>query len=293
MLKRFTEAERRESTQNNKKLMLAQNRKDDEFYTPPELVRAIYEEFKEELRGQVVLFPADPEWSEFWKVAVDMFHDIGFKKIIATHYEEPRSYMLEWSGETMKDGEGAVLKVNMKKTPLEGNGDFRSEEVSNIRDMADVIVTNPPFSLFRDFFEWAKCRDYIIIGSNLACAYACVLPEIINGACYYGGKSSNWTDGTNIKAVISYIYNSYRRADVVIPREAPHDYIDGTDVLHVPRLQDMPENYDGWMAVPITFFEIYDRDAWEISEKMKGAKVNGKALFTRLKVRRKQGLTNK
>lgn len=290
MLKRFTEKTPSENLVNNTKLMLAQTKKDDEFYTPEKLVRMIFSEFTEELRGQVVLFPADPEWSQFWQVAVEMFHDIGFKKIIATHYEEPRSYMLEWSGETMKDGEGEELKVNMKKTQLQGNGDFRSEEVTAIKDGVDVVITNPPFSLFRCFFNWVQGKNYIIIGSNLACAYKDVLPRIIAGECFYGGKSANWLKGEGVKIQTSYIYNSYKRTELVMPRDFEYVFIDGTDVLNINRMQDIPEEYDGWMAVPITFFEIYDPAEWIMEGKMKGAKINGKDIFTRFKVKRKRDI---
>lgn len=128
----------------NKNLHTARKARNDEFYTQYTDIENECKYYIEHFRNQWVYLPCDTEESNFWKYFVDHFHEYGLKRLTATHIEldGSSSYRLDYDGsETVK-------------TPLEGNGDFRSEECTKIKDEADMVVTNPPFSLAREFFYW-------------------------------------------------------------------------------------------------------------------------------------------
>jgi hypothetical protein len=114
----------------------------------------------------------DPEESHFWKYFSENFEFLGLKKLIATHYQaEKPSYKLEISRDMNNDGK--INKLDTIKTPLKQNGDFRSPECIEILHEADIVVTNPPFSLFREYvaqlFEYRK--NFLIIGNQNAITY--------------------------------------------------------------------------------------------------------------------------
>lgn len=137
----------------NKNLTAAKKAKNDEFYTTKNTIEAELGanlSYRKSFEGKTVLMNCDdPEWSEFWKFFVRYFHVFKLKKIISTHYnaDGSPSYKLEWDGTMVGD-----QIVNMIKTPLEGNGDFASPECIALLEEADIIVTNPPFSIAREKF---------------------------------------------------------------------------------------------------------------------------------------------
>lgn len=127
------------------KIRRARDRKVDEFYTRVEDIEKEMEFHKDQLRGRIIYCPCDDyRWSNFKKYFYDHFKDLGIKKLICTNYDlGDGAYRYEY------DGEKETV------TELEGNGDFRSEECTAIKDMPDiVVVTNPPFSLVRYFVDW-------------------------------------------------------------------------------------------------------------------------------------------
>ena len=124
----------------------AKKAKNDEFYTDYKDIAAEMELFMEELKGKRVYCPCDDYWSNFWKYFVGNFEKHQLKHLTATHIEfnKEHSYRLDYDGK------------EITQTPLEGNGDFRSEECTKIKDECDIVITNPPFSLFREFYLWLK-----------------------------------------------------------------------------------------------------------------------------------------
>lgn len=132
-------------------LSKAKQVKDDEYYTSYKDIEAQMELYMEELKDKWVYCPCDDDWSNFWKYFVDNFEKHQLKHLTATHIEfnKPNSYRLDYDGKTIT------------KTSLEGNGDFRSIECCKIRDECDIVVTNPPFSLFRDFYKWLKGENFL------------------------------------------------------------------------------------------------------------------------------------
>lgn len=131
----------------NDNLHKAKDAKNDEFYTRIEDVAEELRHYKKHFAGKVVLCNCDdPTWSAFWRYFHLNFAELGLKKLISTHYDrtEP-TYKMEYEGGDDNDVEIGV------RTPLEGNGDFRSQECLNLLDECDIVVTNPPFSLARTY----------------------------------------------------------------------------------------------------------------------------------------------
>lgn len=202
----------------NKVLDSAKIVKNDEFYTRYEDIEKEIENYIEYnpdvFMDKTILLPCDDyEWSNFTKYFVDNFERFGLKKLISTSYAKSVGnhdmYGKLFVMTSSKDGSGQVDKFS---SYLEGDGDFRSEEVTAFCDEADIIVTNPPFSLFREFLTWimeAK-KKFIIIGNVNAITYKEVFPLIKNNEVWLG------TTGPKkfiVPSVITERKNTYIRED--------------------------------------------------------------------------------
>lgn len=136
-------------TKNNSNLHNAKRAKNDEFYTRLEDIENECQHYVEHFKDQWIYLPCDDEKSNFWKYFVEHFYEFKLRHLTATHINfEGQSYRLDFDG------------TETTKTPLQGNGDFRSEECSQIRDDADLICTNPPFSLLRSFIYWIQGGNF-------------------------------------------------------------------------------------------------------------------------------------
>ena len=201
----------------------AKNAKNDEFYTQysdiEKEMNAYYEYNKDVFRNKVILLPCDdPEWSNFTKYFAANFERFGLKKLISTSYAYSAGSKLLTSIEKdspkfspekhEKNGKVFVLEKDVDNTKridfndiqfdyLEGDGDFRSDEIKALRDEADIIITNPPFSLFREFLAWilAAKKQFIIIGNLNTVANKEIFPMFKNnelwlGATYFNGGAA-------------------------------------------------------------------------------------------------------
>lgn len=209
----------------NENLSSAKRAKNDEFYTQyHDIEKEInaYLEFNADVfRGKTVLLPCDdPEWSNFTRFFAQKFQDLGLKKLISTSYapnSKPKEVpyqptLFEMENEKFdevktqangkiftltqdKTGDGVINVEDLEWTYLEGDGDFRSDEIIKLRDQADIIITNPPFSLFREFLNWigeAK-KEFVIIGNMNAITYREVFPLIRDNKMWLGA-TGNGTD---------------------------------------------------------------------------------------------------
>ena len=202
----------------NQNLSNAKTAKNDEFYTQYHdievEVNAYLEYDKDVFRGKTVLLPCDdPEWSNFTKFFAQKFQTLGLKKLISTSYApeskkykygyQPSLFEAEDSRfdaaktlthgkifvlERDKTGDGRIDYQDIEWTYLECDGDFRSKEVCKLRDEADIIVTNPPFSLFREFLTWIMEAEkkFLIIGNMNAITYKEVFPRIKDNQIWLG-----------------------------------------------------------------------------------------------------------
>lgn len=202
----------------NKDLANAKNAKKDEFYTQfYDIEREVecYLDYNPDVfRGKSALLPCDdPEWSNFTRYFAQNFDRLGLRRLVSTSYaieskqfkvslqtslfeEQSPQYDADKSKthgkifilDSDKTGDGRVDLDDLKWQYLDGDGDFRSDEVRRLRDEADIIVTNPPFSLFREFFGWimdAK-KQFLIIGNMNAVTYKEIFPHIKENRVWYG-----------------------------------------------------------------------------------------------------------
>jgi hypothetical protein len=204
----------------NKNLRDASKAKNDEFYTQfPDIEKEInaYLELNPEVfRDKTILLPCDdPEWSNFTKYFAQNFQRFGLKKLVSTSYApsskpkgipyQPTLFELESPGfdESKTQINGKIFTLTKDNTDneainfedlewgyLEGDGDFRSQEIMALRDQADVIITNPPFSLFREFIEWISSADkeFSILGNMNAISYKEVFPRIKDNLMWLGAS---------------------------------------------------------------------------------------------------------
>ena len=207
----------------NTNLANAKTAKNDEFYTQyPDIQKEInaYLDYDPDVfRGKTVLLPCDdPEWSNFTKFFAQNFELLGLKKLISTSYAyeskrakgpiqltlfetEAPQFDAEKTSTHGKifvldhdlTGDGRINIDDLQWQYLEGDGDFRSKEIRKLRDEADIIVTNPPFSLFREFFSWIMeaNKKFVIIGNINAVSYKEIFPYIKNGKVWLGSSYFN------------------------------------------------------------------------------------------------------
>ena len=207
----------------NINLSNAKNAKNDEFYTQyydiEKEISAYLEYDPNVFRGKTVLLPCDdPEWSNFTKFFAQNFERFGLKKLISTSYAvDSKKYKSDYqptlfetndpqfdNNKTTKNGKIFILnhdktgdgKIDVNDLEwhyLDGDGDFKSNEVKKLRDEADIVITNPPFSLFREFLAWIVEADkkFVIIGSKNAITYKEVFPLIKDNKMWVGTTSFN------------------------------------------------------------------------------------------------------
>lgn len=162
--------------------------KNDEFYTRLEDIAAELCNYKKHFEGKIVFCNCDdPEWSNFWIYFHQNFSELKLKKLISTHYNKDGSpsYKMEYSG-----GNDADVR-DWKQTQLKGDGDFRSEECVNILQEADIVVTNPPFSLFKEYIQQLidYKKSFVILGNPNAITYKDFFPKLQNNELWIGYKS--------------------------------------------------------------------------------------------------------
>lgn len=212
-----------DNSSKNSNLTQAKKAKKDEFYTLyhniEKEINAYLEYNKDVFRGKTILLPCDdPEWSNFTKYFAQNFETFGIKKLISTSYApESKAYKGGYQptlfekndprfdkNKTITNGkiftlyrdktnDGRIDVNDLEWDYLEGDGDFKSQEITKLRDEADIIITNPPFSLFREFLTWiveAK-KEFLIIGNMNAITYKEVFPLIKNNQLWLGVTNFN------------------------------------------------------------------------------------------------------
>ncbi|MBW8382548.1 MAG: adenine-specific methyltransferase EcoRI family protein [Youngiibacter sp.] len=207
-------------------MMTAKSAKNDEFYTQysdiQKEINAYLEYSPDTFRGKTILLPCDdPEWSNFTRFFAQNFEPFGLKKLISTSYAtDSKKYiynqmsMFELNSpqydESKTNSRGKIFTLtrdfnhsgrvdieDLEWSYMEGNGDFRSDEVKAIRDEADIIITNPPFSLFREFLNWILevKKEFLIIGNINCITYQEVFPRIKNNDIWLGNGMGRWISG--------------------------------------------------------------------------------------------------
>ncbi len=311
----------------NSNLTAAKKAKNDEFYTQyHDIEKEInaYLDFNPDVfRGKTLLLPCDdPEWSNFTKFFAQNFERFGLKKLISTSYAAESkpykgSYQLSAFEESAphydvkktkkhgkiftldhdRSGDGKIDVNDLEWIYLEGDGDFKSTEVRKLRDEADIIITNPPFSLFRDFLAWIveSNKQFVIIGNMNAIKYKELFPLIMNNEIWLGaGKNDGrnvWyqipddfekfhkeEDGKKYAFVAGTIWftnldHGKRHQSLQLMSEAdilkfvtkkPFEGYENYNAIEVSQVKNIPSDYKGIMGVPISFLSKHSPNQFEI-----------------------------
>ena len=313
----------------NANLGKAKAGKKDEFYTQycdiQQEMNAYVEYNPDVFRDKTILLPCDdPEWSNFTKFFALNFEKYGIKKLISTSYAPESKKIKAWQPTLFEtdnprfdadksktngkifvldrdlNGDGRININDLQWEYLEGDGDFRSREVCALRDEADIIITNPPFSLFRKFIAWIMEAEktFVIIGNQNAITYKEVFPLIKDNKMWYGkgfkGGAGHFISNYEDVATASNHKKGMIRVSGVVwltnldhgKRHHPLDlmtmednimfskhkevkgmeycHYDNFDAIEVPFSDAIPIDYEGMMGVPITFLDKYCPEQFEI-----------------------------
>lgn len=282
----------------------AKKAKKDEFYTQLEDINNELRHYREHFRGKTVLCNCDdPRISNFFTYFAYNFEFLGLKKLITTCYknqdmdlfsqnQSEHAVYLVYEGD--KNGDHIPNADEIGVMPLKGDGDFRSQECIELLKEADIVVTNPPFSLFREYvaqlMEYQK--EFLIIGNQNALSYKEIFPHIRDnrmwlGASIHSGDRKFWVpenyelnaagcgiDETGRKYIrvkgIRWFTNldyKERHEELILYKTySPERYpkYENFDAINVNRTEEIPCDYEGIMGVPITFMDKYNPDQFEI-----------------------------
>ena len=272
------------------KLALAKKNKKDEFYTQLTDIEKELNHYKEHFKNKVVFCNCDdPKESNFFKYFALNFKYLQLKRLVATHYNEgEKSYKLEIVEDINKDG-----KINLDDaitTPLKGNGDFRSDECIKILEESDIVVTNPPFSLFREYIaqliEYNK--KFVIVGHQNAISYKEIFQLIKENKIWLGygfkggaghfinkfyedyANASDRKEGMIRVSGVHWFTNleiKKRQEDIILYKkynEENYPKYDNFDAINIDVTKEIPMDYKGYMGVPITFMDKYNPEQFEI-----------------------------
>lgn len=258
----------------NTNLTNSKQAKNDEFYTMYEDIENELQHYPGAFEGKIVYCNCDsPEWSNFWKYFHINFKKLGLKKLVSTHYEtNGHSYKMEYEGGDDNDVEIGI------KTPLEGNGDFRNQECIDLLKEADIVVTNPPFSIAREDFIpqlFEHKKKFLIIGDLNWVTYKIIFPLLKNNEMWMGYsavKEFLQPNGT-IKKFGNKLWfinlDIKKRHEKLIlwknytPAEFPQ--YDNYDAINVDKVSNIPCDYCESWEVTKDEFKNFSADEWEVT----------------------------
>lgn len=334
----------------NKGLNAAIKAKKDEFYTRLEDIETELNHYKKHFKDKVIFCNCDdPYESNFFKYFAMNFNQLGLKKLIATCYEgspvaDTQLSLFEDNTQKKETKTGVPHKIVISEvadlncdgainladveyllqndknvlTRLKGTGDFRSDECVELIKEADIVVTNPPFSLFREYVNQLITyeKKFIIVGHQNAIHYKDIFSHIKNnkiwlGYGFKGGAAHFYSIYEDIATASNHKKGMIRVSGVTwftnldhkkhhdcfdfYKHYSPEEYpkYDNYDAINVNKTADIPDDYDGIMGVPITFLDKYNPDEFEIIgtstiDMAKGAPyINGKRIYERILIRKK------
>lgn len=346
----------KEKTSSNSDLHKANKAKNDEFYTQLIDIEKELKHYKPQFKDKIVYCNCDdPFESNFFKYFATNFNALGLKKLIATSYKPSpianTQLGLFGDSKTIKqtkgrpkttankfiinevsdlDGDGAFdirdiaeqLKANKNNewSPMEGEGDFRSEESIELLKQADIVVTNPPFSLFREYVAQLTehNKKFLIIGNTNAITYKEIFKLIKDDELRTGYTNFNvgmffevpqdWEkyhhideNGKKIARVSTSCWFTNlevekHKEDIVLYKKYDKDMYpkyDNYEGIEVSKVQEIPMDYKGVMGVPITFIDKYNPNQFEIVKFRKGddekdLSINGKCPYFRILIKNKK-----
>jgi hypothetical protein len=319
----------------NQTLHIAKFSKKDEFYTQLSDIEREVEHYKEHFKNKVVFCNCDdPRNSNFFNYFAHNFEKLGLKKLLTTCYknqekdlfiqeETENAVFLEYTGD--KNGNKVPDAAEIGIKPLKGDGDFRSQECIEFLKQSDIVVTNPPFSLFREYVEQLVKynKKFLIIGNINAITYKEIFKSIkenkiwlginmgrgISGFivpdCYelYGTETHIDSSGNRIISPNNCLWltnldTSKRHQDIILTKtyygnESQYPKFDNYDAINVNKTNDIPMDYKGIMGVPITFLHKFNPDQFELVKFRKGnddkdLSINGHCPYFRILIKNKR-----
>ena len=284
----------------NKNLHKASKSKNDEFYTQLSDIEKEVRHYKEHFKDKVVFCNCDdPRVSNFFHYFSHSFEQLGLKKLIATCYknqnpglfsehDSERAVYLEYTGEMNGNNVPDPEEIGIKD--FKGDGDFRSDECIELLKQADIVVTNPPFSLFREYVAQLMKyeKKFVIIAHQNAITYKEVFKFIKENKMWLGygfsGGAAHFinhhyedyaTAGEHKEGMIrvsgvvwfTNLEIKKRHEDLILYKTySPKEYptYDNYDAIEVSKTKDIPIDYDGAMGVPITFLDKYNPEQFEL-----------------------------
>lgn len=312
----------------NTTLTAARAAKKDEFYTQLSDIERELVHYKEHFCGKTVLCNCDdPRVSNFFKYFTLNFEHLGLKRVIATCYKSQdvdlfsmntseRAVYQIYEGD--RDGNRMPDANEIEVRPLQGDGDFRSAECIELLKQADIVVTNPPFSLFREYVAQLIKYDkkFVIVGHQNAITYKEIFPllkenKLWLGYGFKGGAGHFYSKYEDVATAgdhregmirvsgVTWFTNldiAKKHEELILykrytPEEYPH--YDNYDAINVNKTSDIPCDYDGVMGVPITFLDKYNPEQFEIVKFRKGdddkdLSINGYCPYFRILIRKRK-----
>ena len=293
----------------NRNLNKARTSKNDEFYTLYEDIENELQHYKSKFKDKVVYCNCDDyRKSNFFKYFKDNFNRLGLKLLIATHYVDNSVDIFDiekrvYAYRATYDG-----KVTMVERLL-GNGDFRSVECVNILKEADVVVTNPPFSLFRELVKLIVDNDkrFVLIGNQNTVATNYIYNLFRDNRLWCGkgfkgnathfetyyddyASSADHRDGkVRVSGVVWYTNVQYEIDKKYIEltreyRDGEYDKYDDYEAIEVSFVKDIPKDYCGTMGVPISIVEKFNHEQFEIVGDLFTPSLKGKKCYKRIPI---------
>lgn len=313
----------------NKNLHKAKDSKKDEFYTQLCDIELELKNYKKHFKNKVVYCNCDdPRVSNFFHYFSYNFEKLGLKKLIATCYKNQdmdlfsknsseQAIYLEYNGDKNGNNIPDAEEIGIKH--LKGDGDFRSDECIELLKQADIVVTNPPFSLFREYVSQLVEFDkkFLVVGHQNAITYKEIFPlikenKIWLGYGFKGGAShfinkhyedyataGNHKEGMIRVSGVTWFTNLdilKRHEDLILYKKyttAEYPKYDNYDAINIDKTKDIPADYKDEMGVPITFLDKYNPDQFEIIKFRKGnddkdLSINGKCPYFRIIIKNKK-----
>ena len=321
----------------NKSLRKARDSKEDEFYTQLQDIEKELSHYREHFKGKTVLCNCDdPRISNFFKYFALKFDELGLKRLVSTCYKNQdvdlftqndceKAVWLDYYGNPNDPTNTDFSTVEVKE--LKSDGDFRSSECIELLKQSDIVVTNPPFSLFREYVDVLMKyeKKFLIIGSQNNITYKEIFKLFKENKIWLGYKAGDmafkvpdyytpretryWQDETGQKwrsmGNICWYTNldiAKRHEDLILYKHyTPDEYpkYDNYDAINVGKYSDIPIDYEGIMGVPITFLDKYNPNQFEIvgldrytvpKELLVGGRltIDGKIKFARILIKRKK-----
>ena len=319
----------------NQTLHIAKFSKKDEFYTQFSDIESELAHYKEHFENKVVFCNCDdPRNSNFFKYFAYNFENLGLKKLITTCYKNQEkdlfleekwesAVFLEYTGDKNGNKIPDAEEIGIKQ--LKGDGDFRSQEAIELLKQSDIIVTNPPFSLFREYVEQLVKYDkkFLIIGNINAITYKEIFKLIKENKVWlginmgrgisgfivpdhyelYGTEARIDSAGNRIISPNNCLWltnldTSKRHEDIMLTKkyhgnESEYPKFDNYDAINVNKTKDIPMDYKGIMGVPITFLHKFNPEQFELIKFRKGndekdLSINGKCPYFRILIKSKR-----